>query len=71
LPFLLHPDKVQNAEAVIRTGKALTLNKRAKANQAKKKEAQNPATQAGDNTMVGRLAQKLFLERMQTQQGKR
>ena len=68
MPYLVHPDKLATIEAVVTAGKAKSLTKK-----AKKPAAPRPGANANtfDASLVGRLAQQLFLKRMQTMQGKR
>lgn len=68
IPYIVHPDKVATIEALVTAGKKNALNKK-----AKKPTAPRPGQAAPtfDASLVGRLAQQLFLKRMQTMQGKR
>jgi hypothetical protein len=67
MPYIVHPDKVATIEALVTAGKAGALNKKAKKPTGKRPGQQAPAF---DATLVGRLAQQLFLKRLQTMQGK-
>jgi len=67
MPYIVHPDKVANIEAVVLQRKKAALNRKAKKPTAPRGGQQAPAF---DATLVGRLAQQLFLKRMQTAQGK-
>lgn len=68
MPYLVHPDKLANIEAIVTEGKKKSLNKKARKPTAPRP---GPAQATFDASLVGRLAQQLFLKRMQTMQGKR
>lgn len=66
MPYLLHPDKIATIENLVRANSAAKLNK-----QVKKPAAPRPGGKptAGGSPLLMKLAQKLFLERLQKQQG--